>query len=111
MMLELTKQQKKQIRILINLGIRRDYIDGIKKMKAITDTYDENTSDPRDVYMKLYSTLTKKDEEIATRYNDLTGSKYLMCLMHLVEKGVISFEEIDHLDEQLKAVFHHFLQK
>lgn len=102
-MVELTKSQKKKVRELIEIGLKRDYLDGVKRVKEISDSFIEGKSDPKEYYHKLFSSLNDKDEVIAKRYNDLRGSNYFIRLVMLLEDGVVSREEIRDLDDELKA--------
>lgn len=102
-MIELTKSQKKKVRALIEKGLMRDYLDGILRTKTIIDSFVEGKSDPKEYYHKLYSSLREKDKEIAQRYDDLRGSNYCLRLVMLVEAGVITRDEIQDLDADLKA--------
>ncbi|MGD0591634.1 MAG: hypothetical protein ABSA44_12695 [Bacteroidota bacterium] len=102
-MVELTKSQKKKVRELIEKGITRDFLDGVKRIKSISDSFVEGSSDPKEYYHKLFSTMMNKNEVIAKRYDDLRGSNYFIRLVMLLEDGVISREEIQGLDDELKA--------
>lgn len=99
---ELTKSQKKKVRELIDIGLKRDYTDAIKRVKRLCDSFVEGKSDPREYYMKLYSTVKNKDKDIARRYNDLTGSKYLLRLSMLLIDNVLTHDDIRGLDDELK---------
>lgn len=82
--------------------MKRDYIDAIKRVKKICDSFVEGVSDPREFYMKLYSTVQDKDKIIARRYDDLTGSQYYLCLSMLVMDGVLTHDDVRELDAELK---------
>ncbi|MFH0989601.1 MAG: hypothetical protein V1799_06245 [bacterium] len=101
-MIELTKSQKKKVRALIELGLMRDYVAGIKGAKAVCDSFIEGKSEPKEYYLKLYSTIADKDRDIGRRYNDLRGSQYFIRLLMLLREGVLLNEEIHELDEELK---------
>ena len=100
--MELTKSQKKKVRALIELGLKRDYIDGIRRVKELVNSFTDYESNPREYYLKLYRTVAKKDMEIAGRYNDLRGSQYFSRLLILLREGVLTTEDIQDLDEALK---------
>lgn len=101
-MIELTKSQKRKVRELIQKALLQDYSDAIISIRKLSDSYIEGKSDPKDHYHKLYSTLTSKDEEIARRYDDLTGSRYLPTLIMLLREGVLSTEDLQELDDDLR---------
>ena len=87
---------------LIEVGLKRDYIDAIRRVKKICDSFVEGEIDPREFYIKLYSTVNDKDKLIARRYDDLTGSQYLLRLSMLVIDGVLTHDDIKGLDAGLK---------
>jgi hypothetical protein len=99
---DFTKSQKKKVRELIPIGLSRDYADAIKGAKRICDSFVEGESDPREFYMKLYSTVKNKDKDIVRRYDDLTGSQYFLRLSVLVLDGVLTHDDIECLDAELK---------
>ena len=100
--MELTKSQKKKVRALIELGLKRDYIDGIKRVKDLVNSFKDYESNPKEYYHKLYRTVSEKDEDIARRYDDLRGSQYFVRLIILLREGVLSVEELQDLDVELR---------
>jgi hypothetical protein len=101
-MADLSKQEKKTVRELIERGLNRDYLDGIISTRKICDTYIEGKSDPREYYHKLFSVLHSKDKEIARRYDGIKGSQYLMRLGTLFCEGVLTHDDLQDIDENLK---------
>ena len=108
--MELTKSQKKKVRALIELGLKRDYIDGIKRVKDLVNSFTDYESNPKEYYHKLYRTVRRKDEDIARRYDDLRGSQYFIRLIILLQEGVLSVKDIQDLDEELKQKIKFILQ-
>ncbi len=100
--MELTKSQKKKVRALIDIALKRDYIDGIKRVKELVNSFSDYESNPKEYYLKLYRTVAEKDDEIARRYDDLYGSQYFTRLLVLLGEGVLSKEDIQDLDDELK---------
>jgi hypothetical protein len=109
-MIELTKSQKKQVRALIEKGLLRDYTDGVKRVKAICDSFTEGASDPKEYYHKLYATLSAKDKDIARRYNDLRGSQYLLHVIMLLGDEVLTKDDLQSLDTELKTMLIQFME-
>jgi hypothetical protein len=101
-MSELSKQEKKTVRELIERGLNRDFIDGIISIKKICDTYIDGKSDPREYYHKLFSVLRSKDKDIARRYDGIKGSQYLLRLGNLFSDGVLTQDDLKDIDEKLK---------
>lgn len=100
--MELTKSQKKKVKALIDIALKRDYIDGIKRVKELVNSFSDYESNPKEYYLKLYRTVAEKDDEIARRYDDLSGSQYFTRLLVLLGEGVLSKEDIQDLDDELK---------
>ena len=101
-MIELTKSQKKKVRQLIEKALMHDYSDGIRTVRKVCDSYVDGESDPKQHYHKLYSALTSKDKDIARRYDNLTGSRYLPTLIMLLREGVLSKDDVQELDDNLR---------
>lgn len=99
---DLTKSQKKKARELIDIALRRDYVEAVRRVKTICDSFVEGESDPREFYMELYSTIKNKDKDIGRRYDDLTGSQYFMRLSMLLKEGVLTEEDLQGLNPELK---------
>ena len=101
-MIELTKSQKKKVRQLIEKALMHDYSDAIRSIRNVCDSYVDGKSDPKEYYHKLYSTLSSKDEDIARRYDNLTGSRYLPTLIMLLREGILSKSDLEELDDNLR---------
>jgi len=101
-MADLSKQEKKMVRELIDRGLNRDYLEGIESVKKICDSFIEGKSDPKEYYHKLFSVLHSKDKIIARRYDGITGSHYIMRLGILFSDGVLTQEDLQGVDENLK---------
>ena len=81
--LELTKSQKKIARQVIEKGLQKEYIDGIIKLDNIISKWKINVLTNRDAWFELCKELTKHDDHIANRYNNMGGSKYLYVIPFL----------------------------
>ena len=101
-MIELTKSQKKKVRQLIEKGLMRDYSDAIRTVRNVCHSYVDGESDPKQHYLKLYSALASKDKDIARRYDNLTGSRYLPTLIMLLREEVLSKGDLQKLDDDLR---------
>jgi len=69
-----------------------------KEITKFTNSSEWNTGDPHELYIKLYKKVISFDKHIARRYNDLTGSRYLMTVFSLFQDGVLTTEDIAHFD-------------
>lgn len=106
---ELPKSQKKIARQIIEMGLQREYQNGIKKADAVIEKWKSGKLDNRDAYISIYKKLTSHDKHLARRYDNMSGSKYLMIISGQVADGIVSFDEIDELNDQAKQVIKNWL--
>jgi hypothetical protein len=101
---ELPKSQKKVAREIIEKGLQREYQNGIEKVDAVIEKWKSGKLDNREAYLSVYKKLTSHDKHLARRYDNMSGSKYLMIISGQVADGVVSFDEIGKLNDQAKQV-------
>jgi enamine deaminase RidA (YjgF/YER057c/UK114 family) len=106
---ELPKSQKKIAREIIEKGLQREYQNGIKKVNAVIEKWKSGKLENRDAYISIYKKLTSHDKHLARRYDNMSGSKYLIIISGQVADGVISFEELSELNDQAKQVIKNWL--
>lgn len=106
---ELPKSQKKIARQIIEMGLQREYQNGIEKVDAVIEKWKSGKLDNRDAYVSIYKKLTSHDKHLACRYDNMSGSKYLMIISEQVADGVISFDELGELDDQARQVVQNWL--
>ena len=97
-MLELTKTQKKVARELIDIGLQRECKSFTDKITKSTNNPEWKTGNSHELYLKLYKKVTSFDKHIAKRYNNLTGSHYLMTVFGLFYDEVLKPEDIARFD-------------
>lgn len=98
-MVELSKEDKKAARQIIETGLLREFAEGIQKIEGIIAQWQTDKADSRKTYLELYKTLTDHDKHIARRYNYMTGPKYIHIVTAQLIDGVISQNDLDHLNE------------
>jgi hypothetical protein len=106
---ELPKLQKKVAREIIEKGLQREYQNGIEKVDAVIKKWKSGKLDNREAYLSMYKKLTSHDKHLARRYDNMSGSKYLMIISGQVADGIISFDELDGLNDQAKQVIKNWL--
>jgi len=97
-MIELSKIQKKVARELIQLGLQRECKSFTDIITKFTNSPEWETGDSHELYLKLYKKVTSFDKHIGRRYNDLTGSHYLMAVLGLFYDEVLKPEDIARFD-------------
>ena len=101
-MLELTKTQKKIARELIDLGLQRECKAFTDKITKFTNSPEWKTGNSHELYLKLYKKVTSFDKHIARRYNDLTGSHYLMAVFGLFQDEILTPDDIARFDIEVQ---------
>jgi len=106
---ELPKSQKKIAREIIEKGLQREYQNGIEKADAVIEKWKSEKLDNREAYISIYKKLTSHDKHLARRYDNMSGSKYLMIISGQVADGVVSFDELGELNDQARQVIQNWL--
>jgi len=101
-MLALTKTQKKVARELIDLGLQRECKSFTDKITKFTNSPEWKTGDSHEIYLKLYKEVTSFNKHIAKRYNELTGSHYLVAVFGLFYDEVLKPEDIARFDIEVQ---------
>ena len=104
---ELPKSQKNRPSDNRN-GSVAEYQNGIEKVDAVIEKWKSGKLDNRCLCFDLQK-LTSHDKHLARRYDNMSGSKYLMIISEQVADGVISFDELGELDDQARQVVQNWL--
>ena len=104
MPLELTKAEKKTAREIIERGLRREMEANLQELHTLLSRWKENGSDVKETYHKVFGKVTDFDKHIARRYDDLSGSQYLLCILGQYRDGVITAEDLTGLLPETTAV-------
>jgi hypothetical protein len=100
---ELSKPQKKIARTLIEYGLMKEFHNGIMVVDEIIREWKNNKLDNREAYLKIYKKLDKFDDHISNRYDNLSSSNYMFILAHQLSEGLVTVDELDELDEKIRA--------
>lgn len=103
-MYELSKKEKKTAREIIEKGLQTEYKNGILRCKKILDNWNPEAVDYRDTYHMLYKTLNEYDKHIASRYDGITGSKYLSIIADQLYDEVISINDLEGFSDETRDV-------
>lgn len=109
MRMELTKNQKKEARELIRIALERE----CSRFLLETDTFMQKTCEavnPHERYLGLYDKVKEFDKYLARRYDGLTGSTYFPTLAGLCSDGVLTAEDMESLDGDLRNKLLHWLK-
>jgi hypothetical protein len=100
--LDLTKNQKKLVRQLIEIGLTREFENGISKIDRIIQRWKDSEAETNETYYQIYEKLNNFDKHIGQRYNGMSGSNYLFVLASQFADGVITVKDLEVLDEDLQ---------
>jgi hypothetical protein len=106
---ELSKSQKKIARQIIEMGLQREYENGIAKIDDVIEIWKSGKLDNKNAYLEMYRKLIQHDKHIARRYNGMTGSKYLLIIIGQLADEVIAFDEIEEFDDEVKEVINKWM--
>ena len=98
---ELTKSQKKIARQIIEKGLQKEYVDGIIELDNIISKWKIKKLANRDAWFELYDNLTKHDDHLSNRYDNMGGSKYLYVIAGQLASGVINRYNLTDFDEDV----------
>ncbi len=100
---ELSKREKKIARACIDKGLDAEFKEGLEKFATITTNWKEGKySTNREAYHELFGAVEEKNEQIAGRYDNLGGSKYLIIVVHILNDGYITEDGIKDFSEETK---------
>jgi hypothetical protein len=100
--LDLTKTQKKIVRQLLEMGLVKEFENGIGKIDRIIQKWKVGELETKETYSQIFEKLTKFDKHIGRRYDGMSGSNYLLILAAQLADHVISVEDLGVLDEDIR---------
>ena len=100
--MELSKQEKKVAREIIETGLQKEFAKGLFDADTILNQWKNKSTDNRDAYHLLFKKITDFDKHIARRYDGMTGSKYLFVIAAQFRDGIISESDLEKCSERVK---------
>lgn len=101
--IELSKSQKRITRELIEYSLQTECAQFLEKMEmSISNDRGRESKSPYEAYLNLYRSVKSFDKHIGRRYDDLGGSRYYFTLVGLLLDGVLSEEDLNRFDDDLK---------
>jgi hypothetical protein len=102
---ELTKAEKKIARSAIDKALNEEFKQAMEHFEVIIKSWREGKfTSNKEAYHKIYKAVDEKDTAIASRYNGLTGSRYLVTVAAILYDGYIAEEDIELFSEETKEV-------
>lgn len=102
MSIELSKSQKKVARELIKESLQKECAQFLEKIEMSVSNRDQEGKSPHETYLNLYKEVKSFDKYIERRYDDLRGSRYFMVLVGLLLDEVLTQEDLNRFDEDMK---------
>ena len=99
--MELSKSEKKIVREIIEIGLQREFANGLAGADSIISEWKGQNKNNRESYHTLYQYILKFDKHIARRYDNLTGSSYLFVLAGQYAENVISESDLENVPERI----------
>lgn len=100
--MELTKKDKKAARELIEIGLQRDFEDGLVKIEKILCNWRNKSLDNREAYHTVFKQVDQFNDYIASRYDNITGSHYLTTVVCLMMDKVVTENDLDDFSEEVQ---------
>ena len=107
---ELPKSQKKIARHIIEKGLQREYQKGLEKVDSVIEKWKSGKLDNQKAYISMYNKLISHDKHLARRYDNISGSKYLMIISGQVADGIVSFDELSELSDEARQFINNWLE-
>jgi hypothetical protein len=102
MPIELAKSQKKVARELIDKSLQIECKQFIEETETLIDKQKREEKSSHETYLKLYKDVKTFDKHIARRYDDLTGSRYILVLLGLLHDEILTKEDLNRFDEDVR---------
>ena len=100
---ELTKKERKLARDLISASIEKEFDTGVNQAEAILQKWKNKELSSRETFHELRDHLNDYRKYLAARYDDLSGSSYLITVSAIFRDGYLTEEDIKDFSEETKA--------
>ena len=107
---ELSKNEKKIARILIDKGTDIEFRTALEQVDKIITEWKNGGMDNRTAYHKMFKKVDEQDSRISNRYDGLKGSKYLLTVASIYIDGQIDEEDIKDFSDQTRAILNELLR-
>lgn len=102
---ELSKAEKKVARAAIDKGLNAEFKEGLENFEAIITAWRKGKfTSNKEAYHKLFKAVEDKDSAISSRYDGLTGGRYLTTVMSIFMNGYIDEKDIEGFREETKEI-------
>jgi|SRR5680860_218158 len=97
----LSKSQKRLARKVIEKGLLKDYERANERTASLIEKWRNGQVDHRKAYLDIYSHVIKYDEQIARRYDRITGSRYLFIIAAQLGDNCITLQDLEEFNPKV----------
>jgi hypothetical protein len=108
-MIDLSKREKKIAREAIEKGVLAEFQVSLEEVETIIKEWRNRQLDNRVAYYKLFKAIKEQDKQIALRYDDMRGSRYLVTVAAILHDGYITEDDIKDFSEEVKEEINRWL--
>jgi hypothetical protein len=101
--MEASKKDKKTARQIIEKGLLAQFAKGLGDFELILANWKKQERDSRDTYLLLYENVINFDRQIATRYDRMSGSRYMYIIAEQLSDSLITEDDILELSEEARS--------
>jgi hypothetical protein len=99
-MIELSKPDRRAAREIIEMGLQKEYANGLDRSFQILSDWKAGKKGNRDAYQELYGHIQDFDKHIAGRYDNMKGSTYLFIIAGQIFDGITEESELQKLSPE-----------
>jgi len=99
---EFSKSEKKVVRKVIETALQRDFEACIMDVDRLIQEWKINKLDNRMAYQEIYRKVKENDKYIASMYDDISGSRYMLTLHALLASKLISEKDLEGFSAKTK---------
>ena len=100
--MELSKKDKKVAREVIDKGLQREFENGLGKTEELLQIWRKGLKNNNETYHAVYKHIRGFDKHIALRYDNITGSRYLLTITGQLLDGVLHNEDLVDFSEEVQ---------
>jgi hypothetical protein len=99
--MELSKKDKKMARELIEKGLQIEFANGLSDADKILVEWKNKSLNNRD--HQLYKHIADCDKHIASRYDHMSGSRYIFIIAGQLRDNVITGDDLLNFSDEVKG--------
>jgi len=106
---QLTKREKKIAREIIDKGLIAEFEKGLSTFDMTLNDWKSNKKGTKEAYYELFEKLKRFDKLIEQRYDNMSGSRYLITVIEIVRDGFVKIQETEKFESKTKEIIKSFI--